>query len=185
MERLFLFCYFFDLPRIARFNSALDLMDSSGTIICFDFQADVLRALLRQQGALFKPLTSSNLRGGSSHKQKKMIACLMAAPFGHPRHSLILAAFWGRYWAITQLGNRAAAFPGTAHLRWRRRPTFYLPDLSAAPSLWGIRCSDLHRPAGYPAPDGDEDGLRVMPANMIPTGISSIRPGEPMAPPAG
>lgn len=38
-----LFCYFFDLPRIARFNSALDLMDSSGTIICFDFQADVLR----------------------------------------------------------------------------------------------------------------------------------------------
>lgn len=38
-----LFCYFFDLPRIARFNSALDLMDSSGTIICFDFQVDVLR----------------------------------------------------------------------------------------------------------------------------------------------
>ena len=38
-----LFCYFFDLPRIARFNSALDLMDSSGIIICFDFQADVLR----------------------------------------------------------------------------------------------------------------------------------------------
>ena len=31
------------MPRIARFNSALDLMDSSGTIICFDFQADVLR----------------------------------------------------------------------------------------------------------------------------------------------
>ena len=37
---------------------------------------------------------------------------------------------------------------------------FYLPDLSAAPSLWGIRRPDLHRPAGYPAPDGDEDGLQ-------------------------
>lgn len=38
-----LFGYFCDLPRIARFNTSLDLMDRPGTLICFDFQADVLR----------------------------------------------------------------------------------------------------------------------------------------------
>lgn len=38
-----LFGYFCDLPRITRFNSALDLMECSGTLICFDYQADVLR----------------------------------------------------------------------------------------------------------------------------------------------
>lgn len=45
---------------------------------------------------------------------------------------------------------------------------FYLPDLSAAPSLWGIRRPDLHRPAGYPAPDGDEDGLTTPPLGNQP-----------------
>ena len=38
-----LFGYFCDLPRIVRFNTALDLMERPGTLICFDFQADVLR----------------------------------------------------------------------------------------------------------------------------------------------
>ena len=87
-----------------------------------------------------------------------MIACLMAA-------LAFLAILYSGGFLGQILGNYAAwkqggGIPGTAHLRWRRRPDFYLPDLSAAPSLWGIRCSDLHRPAGYPAPDGDEDGLQ-------------------------
>ena len=38
-----LFGYSCDLPRITRFNTSLDLMDRPGTLICFDFQADVLR----------------------------------------------------------------------------------------------------------------------------------------------
>ena len=38
-----LFAYTFDMPRIARFNSALILHACRGTIICFDFQAEVLR----------------------------------------------------------------------------------------------------------------------------------------------
>lgn len=38
-----MFAYDFDMPRIIRFNNALNLYGKSGTIICFDFQADVLR----------------------------------------------------------------------------------------------------------------------------------------------
>jgi hypothetical protein len=37
------FAHTFDMPRIARFNSALQLHDRRGTIICLDFQADALR----------------------------------------------------------------------------------------------------------------------------------------------
>ena len=38
-----LFAYDFDMPRIVRFTTALDLHGKHGTILCFDFQADVLR----------------------------------------------------------------------------------------------------------------------------------------------
>ena len=38
-----LFGYSCDLPRITRFNTSLNLMERPGTLICFDFQADVLR----------------------------------------------------------------------------------------------------------------------------------------------
>ena len=38
-----LFGYFCDLPRIARFNTSLELSERPGTLICFDFQAEVLR----------------------------------------------------------------------------------------------------------------------------------------------
>lgn len=38
-----LFAYSFDLPRIVRFNTALQLQNRQGIVICFDFQADVLR----------------------------------------------------------------------------------------------------------------------------------------------
>ena len=37
-----LFGYFCDLPRIVRFNTALELMERPGTLICLEFQADVL-----------------------------------------------------------------------------------------------------------------------------------------------
>ncbi|WP_313529195.1 hypothetical protein [Anaerotignum sp.] len=38
-----LFAHTLDLPRIARFYQALQLQERSGTIICFDFQADMLK----------------------------------------------------------------------------------------------------------------------------------------------
>ena len=38
-----LLCYTCDLPRIKRFHSALQLQNKTGTIICFDYHADVLR----------------------------------------------------------------------------------------------------------------------------------------------
>jgi len=37
-----LFGYFFDFPRIARFNTAINLQNQHGTIICFDFQIETL-----------------------------------------------------------------------------------------------------------------------------------------------
>ena len=40
-----LFSYLPDIPRLYRFVSALDLLNSLGILICFDFQADVLRSL--------------------------------------------------------------------------------------------------------------------------------------------
>lgn len=38
-----LFAYSCDLPRILRFSTSLELTGRTGTLICFDFQADVLR----------------------------------------------------------------------------------------------------------------------------------------------
>lgn len=38
-----LFAYFCDMPRIARFSAALNLQGKSGTLICFDFQKEVLQ----------------------------------------------------------------------------------------------------------------------------------------------
>ena len=43
-KRQVLFGYFCDLPRIARFNTSLELSERPGTLICFDFQAEVLRS---------------------------------------------------------------------------------------------------------------------------------------------
>ncbi|WP_341457655.1 hypothetical protein [Lacrimispora amygdalina] len=37
-----LFGYTCDMPRIARFNTALELQDKDGTLICFDYQREVL-----------------------------------------------------------------------------------------------------------------------------------------------
>lgn len=39
-----LFGYFFDLPRIVRFHTGLELQGKNGTIICFDFQSEALRS---------------------------------------------------------------------------------------------------------------------------------------------
>lgn len=44
-----LFAYTLDLPRIARFHQALQLQERSGTIICFDFQAEVLKRYCKAQ----------------------------------------------------------------------------------------------------------------------------------------
>ena len=40
-----LFCYLPDIPRLYRFISALDLLNSTGVLVCFDFQTDALRSL--------------------------------------------------------------------------------------------------------------------------------------------
>ena len=40
-----LFCYLPDIPRLYRFVSALDLLNGTGILVCFDFQADALRPL--------------------------------------------------------------------------------------------------------------------------------------------
>ena len=37
-----LFGYFLDIPRINRFHTALQLQERTGTLICFDFQKEVL-----------------------------------------------------------------------------------------------------------------------------------------------
>lgn len=44
-----LFGYFFDLPRIVRFQTALELQKRGGTIICFDFQSETLRRFCGSQ----------------------------------------------------------------------------------------------------------------------------------------
>ena len=40
-----LFSYLPDIPRLYRFVSALDLLNRSGILVCFDFHADALRPL--------------------------------------------------------------------------------------------------------------------------------------------
>ena len=40
-----LFCYLPDIPRLYRVVSALDLLNITGILVCFDFQADALRPL--------------------------------------------------------------------------------------------------------------------------------------------
>ncbi len=44
-----LFGYTCDLPRIKRFDTALRLQNKTGTLICFDFQADALRRCCGKQ----------------------------------------------------------------------------------------------------------------------------------------
>ena len=44
-----LFAYTCDLPRIKRFDTALRLQNKAGTLICFDFQAEVLRRCCGEQ----------------------------------------------------------------------------------------------------------------------------------------
>ena len=43
-----LFGYFLDIPRIQRFFTALNLQDRPGTLICFDFQEEMLRRLCNE-----------------------------------------------------------------------------------------------------------------------------------------
>lgn len=44
-----LFAHTLDLPRIARFHQALQLQERSGKMICFDFQAEVLKRYCKAQ----------------------------------------------------------------------------------------------------------------------------------------
>lgn len=47
-----LFAYFCDMPRIVRFNNALQLQNRTGTLICFDFQSPILRRYCGEQVSL-------------------------------------------------------------------------------------------------------------------------------------
>lgn len=38
-----LFAYLCDMPRLRRFDTALNLQERSGTVLCFDFQEEALR----------------------------------------------------------------------------------------------------------------------------------------------
>lgn len=44
-----LFGYFLDIPRIQRFFTALNLQERTGTLICFDFQKEVLQRLCSER----------------------------------------------------------------------------------------------------------------------------------------
>jgi hypothetical protein len=44
-----LFAYTCDMPRIGRFNTALELQERFGTLICFDFQEEALRRVCGQR----------------------------------------------------------------------------------------------------------------------------------------
>ena len=64
-------------------------------------------------------ITCINIRNGAKMELNNLSCLLYTSP------SLRFStqeAFWGRYWATTQHGNRAAASPETAHLRRQRRP---------------------------------------------------------------
>ena len=119
-------------------------------------------------GCAFKPLTSSNLRGGSSHKQKENDCLPDGCSFGLPRHSL----FWRLSGAdIGQLRGMETGrrHPRRLHISGGSVARFYyLPDLCAPSPLWGVRSADLHWPAGGSAAHGHADGLqrrrRIRPA---------------------
>lgn len=64
-----LFGYFCDLPRIARFNTSLELSERPGTLICFDFQAEVLRSYCGSR-VRFQTIDFTKFEGGCSHKQE-------------------------------------------------------------------------------------------------------------------
>ena len=44
-----LFAYTCDMPRIKRFDNALQIHDIRGTLYCFDFQEDAMRQICGQQ----------------------------------------------------------------------------------------------------------------------------------------
>ena len=44
-----LFGYFLDMPRISRFYTALQLQNRTGTLICFDYQAEAIRPVYGQE----------------------------------------------------------------------------------------------------------------------------------------
>ena len=48
-----LFGYFLDIPRINRFHTALQMQDREGTIVCFDFQKEVLQRFCGAREKLF------------------------------------------------------------------------------------------------------------------------------------
>ena len=48
-----LFGYFLDIPRINRFHTALQMQNREGTIVCFDFQKEVLQRFCGGREKLF------------------------------------------------------------------------------------------------------------------------------------
>lgn len=58
-----LFAYTCDMPRIKRFDNALALQEKAGTLVCFDYQADVMRRVCGPTVKI-QALNTEVLRGG-------------------------------------------------------------------------------------------------------------------------
>ena len=63
-----LFSYLLDIPRINRFHSALQQKERSGTLICFDFQSDILRRCFGAQVQI-QTIDFAKFEGRFFHRQ--------------------------------------------------------------------------------------------------------------------
>ena len=63
-----LFSYLLDIPRINRFHSALQRQERSGTLICFDFQSDILRRCFDAQVQI-QTIDFAKFEGRFFHRQ--------------------------------------------------------------------------------------------------------------------
>ena len=132
-----LFGYFCDLPRIARFNTSLELSERPGTLICFDFQAEVLRSYCGSRSAL-PDHRLHKIRGEVVPiNKKKLIVSLIAAPFA------ILAILYAGGFLAQLLGNYATwkqggGIPGDGTSPLAASPDFLLCLSSVLRPPYGV-----------------------------------------------
>lgn len=72
-----LLSFFCDLPRIKRFDTALQLQNKYGTLICFDFQREALEPPLQRPGKISGPLILKNGKGAFLSKKKRLFGILL------------------------------------------------------------------------------------------------------------
>ncbi len=131
-----LFGYFCDLPRIARFNTSLELSERPGTLICFDFQAEVLRSYCGSR-VRFQTIDFTKFEGVVPINKKKLIVSLIAAPFA------ILAILYAGGFLAQLLGNYATwkqggGIPGDGTSPLAASPDFLLCLSSVLRPPYGV-----------------------------------------------